>query len=110
MDRLRGSARCYPRRTVRLIEIRLLDGPNVYRLEPVVKVEVGDRPAPDLVRAARSGPYALVRLGATVPASEWPDGVATLADWVAPAPPRATGEGLDGIRRPSLVRSRATGS
>ena len=30
----------YPRRTVRLIEIRLLEGPNVYRLVPVVKVEV----------------------------------------------------------------------
>ena len=31
---------CYPRRTVRLVEIRLLEGPNVYRLEPAVKVEV----------------------------------------------------------------------
>lgn len=30
----------YPPRTVRLIEIRLLDGPNVYRLEPAVKLEV----------------------------------------------------------------------
>ena len=35
----RSSAR-YPARTVRLVEIRLLEGPNVYRLEPVVKVEV----------------------------------------------------------------------
>ena len=25
---------------MRLIEIRLLEGPNVYRLEPVVKIEV----------------------------------------------------------------------
>src|SRR5215210_7612528 len=32
--------RCYPRPTVRLIEIRLLEGPSVYRLEPVAKLEV----------------------------------------------------------------------
>src|SRR3954464_9436114 len=34
------SARRFPAGTVRLIEIRLLEGPNVYRLEPVVKIEV----------------------------------------------------------------------
>ena len=34
----------------------LLEGPNVYRLEPVVKLEVADRPAADLVRPARSRP------------------------------------------------------
>ena len=34
------GALAYPRRTVRLVEIRLLRGPNVYRLMPVVKVEV----------------------------------------------------------------------
>ena len=26
--------------TVRLIEIRLLDGPNIYRLDPALKLEV----------------------------------------------------------------------
>ena len=31
---------CYPAGTVRLVEIRLFEGPNVYRLEPVVKLEV----------------------------------------------------------------------
>src|SRR3954463_15295447 len=30
----------YTRPAVRLIEIRLLEGPNVYRLEPAVKIEV----------------------------------------------------------------------
>src|SRR3990172_6746188 len=29
----------YPRRTVRLVEIRLLEGPNIYRLEPAVRIE-----------------------------------------------------------------------
>jgi cyanophycin synthetase len=66
---------------VRLIEIRLLEGPNVYRLEPAVKVEVaigrrrtwyGDR-AP-----AR---HALVRLGAAVPRAAWPEDVASLVAW-----------------------------
>ena len=28
------------RPTVRLVEVRLLDGPNVYRLEPAVKLEL----------------------------------------------------------------------
>src|SRR5260221_6310476 len=45
---------CYPRPTVRLIEIRLLEGPNVYRLEPVVKVEGGSGPGRS--RYGRGGP------------------------------------------------------
>ena len=52
----------YPRRTVRLVEIRLLEGPNVYRLAPVVKVEVavgrsrtwqGSRTGSDVHRPSR---------------------------------------------------------
>ena len=42
----------YPRRTVRLVEIRLLEGPNVYRLAPVVKVEVAVGRSPDLAGIA----------------------------------------------------------
>jgi len=34
------SSACRPARTVRLVETRLLVGPNVYRLEPMVKVEL----------------------------------------------------------------------
>jgi len=71
----------YPRRIVRLIEIRLLEGPNVYRLEPVVKVELavgrtrawqGDRSGQD---------RALVHLGRTVATREWPDPVVDLVAW-----------------------------
>ena len=63
------------------MEIRLYDGPNVYRLEPVVKVEVavgrarawqGSRMPPD---------SALVRLGRPVPSREWPDAVDDVAAW-----------------------------
>ena len=63
------------------MEIRLYDGPNVYRLEPVVKVEVavgrtrawhGSRMPPD---------SALVRLGRPVPSREWPDAVEDIAAW-----------------------------
>jgi cyanophycin synthetase len=66
---------------VRLVEIRLLEGPNLYRLEPVAKVEVtvgrtrawhGTRDAP-----ART----LVHLGRTVPSRAWPDPVADLVAW-----------------------------
>lgn len=66
---------------MRLVEIRLLEGPSVYRLEPVVKVEVvvgrrrswyGDR-AP-----AR---HALVRLGARVPRDSWADEIGPIVEW-----------------------------
>jgi cyanophycin synthetase len=66
---------------VRPIEIRLLEGPNVYRLEPAVKVEVavGRRRA---WRGERDpGSTAEARLAVVVPAREWPDEVAALAAW-----------------------------
>ena len=82
--------------TVRLIEIRVLDGPNVYRLEPAIKVEVaigrrrtwyGERVPPR---------HALVRLGAAVPAQAWPDPVAALVAWLRRL--RAEhGEGTEGV-------------
>ncbi len=67
---------------MRLIEIRLLEGPNLYRLEPVVKVEVAigrrrtwyGRREPEL--------HALVELGAHVPLFLWPTRVRRLVDWV----------------------------
>ena len=66
---------------MRLVEIRLLEGPNVYRLQPVVKVEVavgrthvwhGSRDTADGV---------LVHIARTVPARDWPDPVADLVTW-----------------------------
>ena len=71
----------YPRRTVRLVEIRLLEGPNVYRLMPVVKVEVavGRARAWQGSRTPTGG--ALVHLGRAVPAREWPDDVTDLVAW-----------------------------
>ena len=66
---------------MRLVEIRLLEGPNVYRLEPVVKVEVGvgrSRPW----SGPRSGrDRSLVHLGRTVPSRAWPDPVVDLVAW-----------------------------
>lgn len=66
---------------MRLVEIRLLEGPNVYRLEPVVKVElaVGRRRTWYGERTPKR--HALVRLGATVPPREQPSPVRALAAW-----------------------------
>ncbi len=67
---------------MRLIEIRLLDGPNLYLLEPAVRIEVtvgrrrtwyGDR---------LPSKHALVRLGETVSKNKAPRAVVELADHV----------------------------
>ncbi len=93
---LSATGACYPAQAVRLIEIRLLEGPNVYRLEPVVKLEVaigrhrswyGQRVPPR---------HALVKLGAAVPAKALPDGIAAIVAWVRRL--RADhGEGTGGV-------------
>jgi cyanophycin synthetase len=66
---------------VRLVEIRLLEGPNLYRLEPAVKVEVavgaggawhGERDAAEGVAS---------RLWVNVPPSRRPTEIARLAGW-----------------------------
>ena len=65
---------------MRLVEIRLYDGPSVYRLEPIVKLEI----AVGRTRAwhgSRAGDGSLVQLGRTVPAREWPDAVADVVAW-----------------------------
>jgi cyanophycin synthetase len=67
---------------VRLVEIRLLDGPNVYRLEPVVKVEVAVGRRRTWYGQRDPGRHALVQLGAAVPARGWPDPVAAIVAWV----------------------------
>lgn len=82
---------------MRLVEIRLLDGPNVYRLRPVVKVEVAVGRRRTWFGQRVPGRHALVHLGATVPARDWPEGVATIAGW-ARRLRREHGEGIDGVR------------
>jgi cyanophycin synthetase len=77
----REAALVYPRRTVRLIEIRLLEGPNVYRLMPVVKIDVAVGRTRAWHGSRTPGDSALVHLGRTAPAREWPDAVADLVAW-----------------------------
>jgi cyanophycin synthetase len=67
---------------VRLIEIRLLEGPNVYRLEPVVKLEVGVGRRRSWYGSRDPERHALVRLGAAVPDRDWPGEVEALVAWV----------------------------
>ena len=67
---------------MRLIEIRLLDGPNIYRLEPAVKIEVVLGRRRTWYGQRVPGRHALVRLGEPVPARRWPDSVASLVAWV----------------------------
>jgi cyanophycin synthetase len=67
---------------VRLIEVRLLEGPNVYRLEPVAKLEVAVGRRRTWYGQREPGAHALVRLGASVPARLWPDPVASIVAWV----------------------------
>lgn len=67
---------------MRLVEIRLLEGPNVYRLEPVVKVEVALGRRRTWYGQRNPGRHALVHLGRDVPAADWPDDVAALVAWL----------------------------
>src|SRR5258705_11577042 len=73
---------CYPRRTVRQVEIRLLEGPNVYRLEPVVKVEVAIGRRRTWYGQRAPGRHALVHLGVDLPRREWPAQIDALVDWI----------------------------
>ena len=99
----RPLAPCYPARTVRLVEIRLLEGPNVYRLEPVVKLEVAVGRRRTWYGQRDPGRHALVRLGADVPARDWPDRDRRDRR-LDPAPAGRPRRGPRRARRPSLVR------
>jgi cyanophycin synthetase len=74
--------RPYTRRAVRLVEIRLLEGPNVYRVEPAVKIEVALGRRRSWYGQRMPGRHAAVRLGATVSARRAPSVVADLTAWV----------------------------
>jgi cyanophycin synthetase len=67
---------------VRLVETRLLEGPNVYRLEPVVKLEFAVGKRRTFYGQRDPGRHALVWLGAAVPARDWPDDVAAVVAWI----------------------------
>ena len=67
---------------MRLVETRLLEGPNVYRLEPVVKLEVAIGRRRTWYGQRDPGRHALVHLGASIPAREWPDDVAAAVAWI----------------------------
>ena len=79
-----------------MVETRLLEGPNVYRLEPVVKLEVAIGRRRTWYGQRDPGRHALVQLGADVPAREWPDPVAAVVGWIRRL--RADhGEGRNGV-------------
>jgi len=82
---------------VRLIEIRLLEGPSVYRLEPVVKVEVSLGRRRSWYGQRTPGQHDLIKLGASVPRRDWPEPVLTMVGW-ARRLRSAHGEGVGGIR------------
>jgi cyanophycin synthetase len=67
---------------VRLVDLRLLEGPNVYRLEPTAKIELvlGRRRA--WYGARSPGAYAVVELGASIRVADAPAPVRDLAAWV----------------------------
>jgi cyanophycin synthetase len=66
---------------VRLIEIRTLDGPNVYRLEPAMKLELAIGPRRSWSGQREPAHAAVVHLGARVPRSAWPGLIAAAAGW-----------------------------
>jgi cyanophycin synthetase len=67
---------------VRLIETRLLEGPNVYRLVPVVKLEVAIGRRRTWYGQRDPGRHALVLLGASVPPRDWPDDIVAVVGWI----------------------------
>jgi cyanophycin synthetase len=77
---------------VRLLEIRLFDGPNVYRLEPAVKLEVviGRRRTWFGQRSPER--HSVVRLGARVAQRDAPASVVRTATWVRRLHNAALGE------------------
>jgi cyanophycin synthetase len=84
---------------VRLIEIRLLEGPNLYRLEPVVKVEVALGRRRTWYGRRDPEPHMLVRLAEPLPARELPSRIAALVAWVR----RLRRDHPDGASGPVLV-------
>ena len=68
---------------MRLVEVRLLEGPNLYRLEPTVKIEVTVGRRRTWYGQRAPGAYAIVQLGRPVARHTAPPPVRELAAWVA---------------------------
>ncbi|HJW21731.1 MAG TPA: Mur ligase family protein [Candidatus Limnocylindrales bacterium] len=68
---------------MRLIEIRILDGPNVYRLEPAAKLEIAIGPRRSWSGQREPARHAVVHLGGRVPRRDWPKAIAAVAGWAA---------------------------
>ena len=86
---------------MRLVETRLLEGPNVYRLEPVVKLEFAVGRRRTFYGQRDPGRHALVLLGAAVPSRDWPDDVAAVVAWIR----RLRVDAGEGRRGPAVHRS-----
>lgn len=67
---------------MRLVEVRLLEGPNVYRLEPTVKVELTVGRRRTWYGQRLPGRHSRVRLGAAVPSRRAPGPVRDLVAWI----------------------------
>ena len=67
---------------MRLVEIRLLDGPNLYRLEPAVRIEVAIGRRRTWYGDRMPARHALVRLSAKVAPRDAPRAVVQVADLV----------------------------
>lgn len=86
---------------MRLVETRLLEGPNVYRLEPVVRLEFAVGKRRTFYGRRDPARHALVWLGASVPARLWPTSIIAVAAWVR----RLRGEHDEGGRGLTVHRS-----
>ena len=67
---------------MRLIEIRLLEGPNVYRLEPTAKIEVVIGRRRSWYGQRSPGRHAVVHLSVPVPRNAAPSPIRDIAAWV----------------------------
>ncbi len=67
---------------MRLIEIRLLDGPNLYRLEPAVRIELALGRRRSWYGQRMPARHGIVRLSATVRPGDAPPPLRELAHWI----------------------------
>ncbi|MGH2406633.1 MAG: Mur ligase family protein [Candidatus Limnocylindrales bacterium] len=67
---------------MRLVDLRLLEGPNVYRLEPTAKIEVVVGRRRSWYGTRQPGAHSLVELGRVIRPSAAPGPIRDLAAWV----------------------------